>query len=57
MVGGVTALLENLKGPIELGNPNTCAEVKLCIILFIPAQKKFAGRQSSLNTRFWLSKN
>ena len=26
----VTTLLENPKGPVKLGNPNTCAEVKLC---------------------------
>ena len=29
-------LFENPKGPVELGNPNTCAETKLCLkfILF-----------------------
>ena len=35
----VTALLGNPKGPVELGHPNTCAEVKLCLFLFIPAQE------------------
>ena len=24
----------NPKGPVELGNPNTCAETKLCLVLF-----------------------
>ena len=36
-------LLQNLfgnpKGPLELGNPNTCAETKLCLNLFISAQE------------------
>ena len=27
-------LFGNPKGPIELSNPNTCAETKLCLILF-----------------------
>ena len=27
-------LFGNPKGPIELGNPNTCVETKLCLILF-----------------------
>ena len=26
-------LFGNPKGPVELGNPNTCAETKLCLIL------------------------
>ena len=26
----VATLLENPKRPVKLGNPNTCAEVKLC---------------------------
>ena len=33
----VTTLLENPKGPVELGNPNTCAEAKLCLFLCMPA--------------------
>ena len=33
----VTILLGNSKGPIELGNTNICAEVKLCLLLFILA--------------------
>ena len=32
---GVTTLLGYPKGPVELGNPNTCAEVKLCFF-FMP---------------------
>ena len=33
-------LFGNPKGPVELGNPNTCAETKLCLNLyFIPAQE------------------
>ena len=27
-------LFGNPKGPVEIGNPNTCAETKLCLILF-----------------------
>ena len=27
-------LFGNPKGPVELGNPNTCAETNLCLILF-----------------------
>ena len=33
----VTLLLENPKGQVELDNPNICAEVKLCLFLFMPA--------------------
>ena len=33
----VNTLLGNPKGPVELGNPNIYAEVKLC--LFMPAPK------------------
>ena len=33
----VTTLPGNPKGPIELGNPNNCAEVKLCLFLFMLA--------------------
>ena len=33
----VTTLLGNPKGPIELGNPNICAEAKLCLFLFTSA--------------------
>ena len=29
-------LFGNPKGPVELGNPNTCAETKLCLILLYP---------------------
>ena len=32
-------LLKNLKESLELGNTNTCAEVKLCLILFILAKE------------------
>ena len=32
----------NAKGPVKLGNPNTCAETKLCLILF------YSGSKSSL---------
>ena len=36
----VTTLLGNLKRPVELVNPNTSDEAKLCFIFsFIPAQK------------------
>ena len=34
-------LLANPKGPVEQGNPNTCAETKLCPILF------YSGSRSS----------
>ena len=33
--------LGNLKGPVELGNPNTCAEVKLCLFFI-----SFSSRNS-----------
>ena len=33
----VTILLGNSKGPVELNNPNICAEVKLCLFLFTSA--------------------
>ena len=36
-------LFGNPKGPVELGNPNTCAETKLCLILF------YSGSRSSLD--------
>ena len=35
-------LFGNPKKPVELGNPNTCAETKLCLILF------YSGSRSSL---------
>ena len=35
-------LFGNPKGPVEQGNPNTCAETKLCLILF------YSGSRSSL---------
>ena len=33
-------LLLNPRGPIEQGNPNTCAEVKLCLFLHLFWPKK-----------------
>ena len=33
----VSTLLGNLKGLVELDSPNTCAEVKLFLFLFMPA--------------------
>ena len=30
----VTILLGNFKRPVEVGNPNTCAEIKLLLLLF-----------------------
>ena len=42
-------LLENPKRPIELGNSNTCAEVKLCFIFIIPAQEIVCGEIEVLN--------
>ena len=32
-------LLGNSKGPVEQGNRNTCAEVKLCLFLFLSVQE------------------
>ena len=32
-------LFGNPNEPVELGNPNTCAETKLCLILFYSAQE------------------
>ena len=34
---GVTTLLGNPKGPLELDNINTFAKAKLCLFLFMPA--------------------
>ena len=31
----VTTLLGNPKGPVQLGNPKTCFEVKVCLFLFM----------------------
>ena len=45
----VTTLLGDLKRPFELGNPNTCAEVKLCCF-FMPAQKIVCRDTEVLNT-------
>ena len=33
----IITLLENPKGQVELGNPTTRAEVKLCLFLITPA--------------------
>ena len=33
-------LLGNPKGPVELGNPNTCAETKLCLNFILFRLKK-----------------
>ena len=35
----VTTLFGNLKQPVELSNPNTCAKVKLYLFLFMPASE------------------
>ena len=35
----VTILLGNPREPVELGNPNTCAEVKLCYYFLCRLQK------------------
>ena len=40
----VTTLLGNLKGPVELGNSNTCAKVKLCLFLFTSALEIVCSR-------------
>ena len=39
IIKSVTTLLENLNAPIELGNPNIYAEVKLSLFSFMPAQE------------------
>ena len=36
----VTDLFGNPKGPVELGNPNTCAETKLCLNFILFPLKK-----------------
>ena len=33
-----------------IGNPNTCAEVKLCLFLFMPALKVVCRKTEALNT-------
>ena len=40
-MGVSQTLFGNPKGPVELGNPNTCAKTKLCLILF------YSGSRSS----------
>ena len=40
LTGLSETLLGNSRGPVEVGNPSTCAEVKLCLLfLFILAQE------------------
>ena len=46
----VTTLLGNTKGPVELDIPNTCAEVKLCLFLFMPAQEIVCRKTEVLKT-------
>ena len=41
---GVTNFSRNPNGPVELGNPNICAEVKLCV-LFINTPAPFSGER------------
>ena len=36
-------LFGNPKGPVELGNPNTCAETKLCLILFYSGSRSISA--------------
>ena len=46
----VTTLLKNSNGPVELGKPNNSTEAKLCLFLFIPAQKIVCSETEVLNT-------
>ena len=43
-------LLRNSKGPAELGNSNTYAEVNLCLFLLIPALEIVCRKTEVLNT-------
>ena len=36
----IASLLINLKEPVELGNPNTCTEVNLCLLFYLFRLKK-----------------
>ena len=38
--------------PVEVGNPNTCAEVKLCLFLFMPALKIIKNSETELFETF-----
>ena len=40
----VTTLLENPKGPVKLGNPNTCNEVKLCYFFIYAGSRNSSPR-------------
>ena len=53
----VTTGLGNPKRPVELGNPNTYAEAKLCLF-FIPAQE-IVCRETEISSysKFWLNTN
>ena len=46
----VKTLLGDPRGPVELGNPNTCAEVKLCLFLFTSALEIICRETEILNT-------
>ena len=50
-LGLVSTLLKNPKGPVELGNPNTCAEVKLYLFLFTSALKIVCRETKVFETR------
>ena len=50
----VTTLVGNPKGPIELGNPNTCAKV-LFIFIYSDYRNSLPRDWSFLNNRVWLS--
>ena len=43
-------LLGNQKEPVELGNPNSCVEVKLCLLRNYPAQEIVYRETKVLNT-------
>ena len=46
----VTTLLGNPKGSVELGSSNSCAAVRLCLFLFMPAPKIVCRETEVLNT-------
>ena len=46
----VTTLLGNSKGPVKQANLNTCAKVKLCLFLFMPALEIVCRETEVLNT-------
>ena len=52
LLGVVTTLLENPKGPVRLGNPSAYSEAKLGLFLFMPASKIVSPKTEVLKQLF-----